>query len=136
MTKGVHPFTFANIAFQTPQSSKKLLHILLQHLSENFLNRLNPEDTSSSATVSAAAEAIRLVVGGDEIRKSRLINWCTSSSGAGLGDDIGIRRAVLAVLSEDRDAITTVLEKSLSQFGDELYIRHAAMLQQDGMCQS
>lgn len=132
LTKGVHPFTFTNIAFQTPQSSKKTIHILLNHLAQRYLNRLNLEDSAPKKTISAASEAIKEVVGGDEIRRNHLVNWCVSSSGAGLGDGTGIRRAVLAVLADDRDAITTVLEKSLSQFGDELYIRHAAMLQQDG----
>lgn len=68
----------------------------------------------------------------DATRREVLINWCASSSGAGLGDGIGIRRAVVAALAQDRDAIIAVLEKSLAQFGDELYIKHSAILQQDG----
>ncbi|KAF7563475.1 hypothetical protein G7046_g603 [Stylonectria norvegica] len=131
LTKGVHPFTFANIAFQQQQASKKILFILLHHLSERFLNRLQLDDATPNETVSAAAEVIKAAVGGDEMRKHHLINWCASSSGAGLGDGVGIRRAVLAVLGEDKDGITTVLERSLAQFGDELYIKHAAILQQD-----
>ena len=133
LSKGTHPFTFANVAFQSSQSSKKILHILLHHLSERFLNRLDLDDISPNKIVSAVAGVIKAAVGGDETRKNHLINWCASSSGAGLGDGIGIRRAVLAVLAEDRDAVTNVLEKSLSQFGDALYIKHAAMLQQDGI---
>jgi telomere length regulation protein len=68
----------------------------------------------------------------DETRRDVLINWCASSSGAGVGDGVGIRRAVVATLARDREAITTVLEKSIAQFGDDLYMRHSAMLQQDG----
>ncbi|CAM1506656.1 Fc.00g062970.m01.CDS01 [Cosmosporella sp. VM-42] len=131
LSKGVHPFTFANAAFRSSQGSKKILHTLLHHLSERFLNHLDLDGIKPNKMVSAASEVIKAAVGGDETRKKHLINWCASSSGAGLGDGIGIRRAVLAVLAEDRDAITTVLEKSLSQFGDALYIKHAAMLQQD-----
>ena len=52
--------------------------------------------------------------------------------GAGVGDGIGIRRAVVAVLAKDKEAITTVLEKSVNQFGDQLYIKHTAVLQQEG----
>lgn len=97
------------------------------------MNRLDAEDLSPNVIISAVSEVIKIAIVGDEGRRSHLINWCTSSSGAGLGDAIGIRRAVLSVLAEDRESITVVLEKSLSQFGDELYIKHAAMLQQDGM---
>jgi telomere length regulation protein len=68
----------------------------------------------------------------DAKRREVLIDWCASSSGAGLGDGIGIRRAVVAAVAQDRDAIIAVLEKSLAQFGDELYIKHSAILQQDG----
>jgi telomere length regulation protein len=38
----------------------------------------------------------------------------------------------MAVISQDRDDLVAVLEKSLSQFGDQLYIKHSPMLQQEG----
>ncbi|RMJ15502.1 hypothetical protein CDV36_004784 [Fusarium kuroshium] len=126
LSKGVAPSSFVNFAFSQPRSSKKILHLVLQHISQKHLG-----DTSSDEKVSAAANLIRQLTLDDETRKNILIDWCASSSGAGLGDGIGIRRAVIAALSQDREAITTVLEKSLAQFGDELYIKHAAILQQD-----
>lgn len=106
---------------------------MLDHLSEKFLDRLNLEDPTSNPTISAAAGIIHAATAGDESRTNELIRWCTSASGAGLGHGTGIRRAVLAVVAKDKEAITTVLEKSLAQFGDELYIRHTAILQQNGM---
>jgi telomere length regulation protein len=109
------------------------LNILLRHLSERFLAHLVLGDISPNETVSAVAAILKDVVLDDETRKNLLIDWCASPSGAGLGDGIGIRRAVVAALAQDREAITTVLSKSLAQFGDELYIRHAAILQQNGM---
>ena len=72
------------------------------------------------------------MIGRDSIRKGFVVAWLTSSSGAGIGWSIGIRRAVLAALAEDKESIITVLEKSLSQFGDQLYIRHSPILQQEG----
>lgn len=83
--------------------------------------------------ISAAAGTIKSLVADDTKYLSHLVAWLTSANGAGLGDTIGIRRAVLAVLSSDRDSIATVFEKSLSQFGDYLYIRHTPVLQQEGM---
>ncbi|KAM0420525.1 hypothetical protein ACHAPT_011694 [Fusarium lateritium] len=131
LSKGVPPSSFVEVAFSQPRSSKKILHPVLQHLSQKHLSHVDLGDTSSDEKVSAAANIIKQLASGDETRRDILISWCASSSGAGLGDGIGIRRAVIAALSQDRDAITAVLEKSLSQFGDELYMKHAAILQQD-----
>lgn len=64
--------------------------------------------------------------------KEHLVSWLTSSSGAGLGDGIAIRRAVVVVLSREKTDIETVLDKSLQQFGDQLYIKHTPTIQQDG----
>lgn len=66
-------------------------------------------------------------------QKEHLISWLTGTSGAGLGDGIAIRRTVVVVLSKDKAAIETVLEKSLQNFGDQLYIKHTPTLQQEGI---
>ncbi|KAH7180982.1 telomere length regulation protein-domain-containing protein [Fusarium sp. MPI-SDFR-AT-0072] len=126
---------FIQLALGQHRTSKKVFHILLQHLSQKYLNRLSLEDTHSDDKVSAVAGLLMEVALNDETRRDVLINWCASSSGAGVGDGVGIRRAVVATLARDREAITAVLEKSIAQFGDELYIRHSAMLQQDAHTQ-
>ncbi|KAK7426189.1 telomere binding protein [Neonectria magnoliae] len=131
LTKGNPCSIFTQIAFSQPRNSKKVLNILLHYLSGKFLSHLTLDDVAPNEAVSAVATIIKGVALDDEARKGLLINWCASSSGAGVGAGVGIRRAVLAALAEDREAITTVLAKSLAQFGDELYIKHAAMLQQN-----
>ncbi|KAF4998463.1 hypothetical protein FGRMN_3152 [Fusarium graminum] len=123
--------TFTQLAFSQPRSSKRIINILLRHLAQKHLKDLTLDDAPPDAKVSAVAGLVKELVLSDVTRRDILINWCASSSGAGLGDGIGIRRAVVAALSQDRDAITAVLEKCLTQFGDELYIRHSAILQQD-----
>ncbi|KAF4431795.1 DNA replication checkpoint tel2 [Fusarium acutatum] len=127
--------TFIQLALSQHRTSKKVFHILLQHLSQKYLNCLSLEDTRPDDKVSAVAGLLMEVALSDETRRDVLINWCASSSGAGVGHGVGIRRAVVAALARDREAITTVLEKSMAQFGDELYIRHSAMLQQDAHTQ-
>jgi telomere length regulation protein len=109
-----------------------VIYILLEYLSRQFLSRLELEDTKPHKNISAVAGIIDGVVQNDQGRKTHLLNWCCSPSGAGLGDGVGIRRAVVAVLAKDRDMITSLLEKSLNQFGDKLYIKHTAVLQQEG----
>lgn len=87
---------------------------------------------ADAGKISAAAGLISLTVANEEHRKGHLINWLTSSSGAGIGDGIAIRRAVIVSLARDNTDIETVLEKSLQQFGDQLYIKHTPTLQQEG----
>ncbi len=69
----------------------------------------------------------------NQLFQEYLISWLTTSSGTSLSDAIGIRRAVLAVISRDRESLAKVLEKAVDQFGDQLYIKHAPMLQQEGV---
>ncbi|RDA84192.1 hypothetical protein CP532_0273 [Ophiocordyceps camponoti-leonardi (nom. inval.)] len=125
------PSGFTRLCFHQPRLSKKIIDILLQHLSQRFLNGAANAGSNLDTIVAAVAGVIDFVIGDDEIRASHLVNWCTASSGAGLGDPVGIRRAVVAVLAKNKETISAVLEKSLAQFGDQLYIKHAAILQQE-----
>lgn len=126
-----NPSVFAQVCFQQPAAFKKVMQILLDYLAQKFLGSVSIHDASNNKTVSSVSGIINALVGDDATRRSFLVSWCTTSSGAGLGDSIGIRRAVLAALAIDKDAVTSVLEKSLDQFGDQLYIKHAAILQQE-----
>ena len=108
------------------------MHSLVKYLSHRFLDRLELRETTSDPTVSASAGLLKSVVANDRARQDALVNWCCSTSGAGLGEGIGIRRAVLAVLGHEKDLVTSVFERSLAQFGDELYIKHTPILQQQG----
>jgi telomere length regulation protein len=88
---------------------------------------------SDTKAVSSVASLVDHIVGGNvPHHKEHLVSWLTGSSGAGLGDGIAIRRAVVALLSKDKTDIEAVLDKSLQQFGDQLYIKHTPTLQQDG----
>lgn len=101
---------------------------LLKGLSELYLNGL---DSPDKEVVSAVAGVIKELIAGEPSHSSHAITWLTSATGAGLGDNVGIRRAVLAVLALDKDNIVAVFERSLNQFGDYLYIRHTPTLQQE-----
>ncbi|KHN96479.1 uncharacterized protein MAM_05768 [Metarhizium album ARSEF 1941] len=126
---------FSQVCFHKPQTSKKVIYTLLEHLSQKFLNQLVLEDTKPVEEISAVAGVLDAVIQNDAGRKTHLLTWCCSPSGAGLGYGIGIRRAVVAVLAKDKGGITSLLEKSLNQFGDELYIKHTAILQQEAHAQ-
>lgn len=127
-----NPDVFRRICLNSATTTNKVIRFLLVHLSQRFLDGLEPQGPSTDTFVSEAAGLINAVVHGDEYRKKVLVDWCTASSGAGLGHQTAIRRAVLSVLALDKETIIEVFEKSLSQFGDELYIKHAATMQQNG----
>ncbi|ROW11067.1 hypothetical protein VMCG_00911 [Cytospora schulzeri] len=115
-----------------PTEQRNVLFSLLKILAELHLNKLKGNDTANDRTsISAAVGVINGLVANDAKYMSHLVTWLTNATGAGVGDAIGIRRAVLAVIASDRDSITIVLEKMLSQFGDFLYIKHTPMLQQE-----
>ncbi|XXG94218.1 telomere binding protein [Hypoxylon texense] len=123
--------------FSPPLEQRKTINMVLQLLSDKYLN-LNTQDSSTTSDdpgIWAASGALRIVVGNDETRKSSLVSWLTSGSGAGIGESCGIRRAAVAVFADDRESMAVILEKSLSQFGDQLYIKHAPLLQQDAHTQ-
>ena len=74
-----------------------------------------------------------MVVNNQEFRKIQVVSWLTSSSGAGVGESIAIRRASVVALSVSKNDLEAIFEKSLQQFGDQLYIRHTPIMQQEGI---
>lgn len=113
---------------------RKVIYAVLKISTDLYLNHLDTTEPSSGQDViSAIAGLIDSFVGADTGQRNNLITWLISSTGAGMGENIGIRRAVIAVLAQNRDDIVHVFEKGLSQFGDQLYIKHSPMLQQEGM---
>jgi telomere length regulation protein len=109
----------------------------LRALSKQYLTTSSATDTTEwwkddSSSISAAAAYLKFIISDDETRKSQLVTWLTSSLGAGVGESIGIRRAAVATFSDSKSDLETILEKSLQQFGDQLYIRHSPSIQQEG----
>jgi hypothetical protein len=111
-----------------------VLFTVLKVLSNDHLRGVGPlKQEESSTVISAVAGVLDSIIETDRKRLGLLATWLTSPSGAGLGEGVGIRRAVLAVIAKDNDSILSVLEKSIRQFGDLLYIKHSPVLQQEGM---
>ncbi|KAK3354329.1 telomere length regulation protein-domain-containing protein [Neurospora tetraspora] len=133
LAQGADNERFGSLLGNLPRSERrKVLFSVLKTFAEDHLNRLGTCDAEGSREmVSAVAGAISSIINHDPDRLAYLVEWLTGSSGAGLGDSIGIRRAVVAVVSQDRDSIVSVLEKSIAQFGDQLYVKHSPMLQQE-----
>lgn len=120
---------FDNLAHSEQRS---ILYSLLKALSELYLNKLDPSDaTTEGRFISAAAGVLDGLVANEPKYTSLLVTWLTSATGAGLGDTIGIRRAVFAALASNNDGVLAAFEQSLNQFGEFLYIKHTPILQQE-----
>ncbi|ORY57471.1 telomere length regulation protein [Pseudomassariella vexata] len=128
---------FTKLVDSLPQSEqRKLLFVVLKLLSSQYLISVDSDAaTENYPLVWAAAGVIAAVLGDSGTRRGHLVSWLTGAVGAGIGETSGIRRAAVAVLADNKEAITTVVEKNLSQFGDQLYIRHVPMLQQEAHAQ-
>ena len=116
---------------------RMILNTALKVLAKRYLSAESGTETSNwwktdVGLVSSAAGYLNCIVAGKDARTAHLINWLTSLSGAGIGEPIGIRRAAIASLSHSKYSMEDVLEKSLKQFGDPLYIKHCPILQQEG----
>ncbi|KAI0017289.1 telomere length regulation protein-domain-containing protein [Xylariomycetidae sp. FL0641] len=124
------------LAFFPPLDQKKVLYIVLKLLSDAVPGPIDGnEATEDYPDIWAASGAIKATIGADPSQKNNLLAWLSSATGAGIGEGCGIRRAAVAVLADHKEAITTLLEKSMNQFGDQLYIRHAPSLQQEAHAQ-
>ncbi|KLU92880.1 hypothetical protein MAPG_11841, partial [Magnaporthiopsis poae ATCC 64411] len=116
---------------------RRLLYSLLKFASRAYFDGAAdlPASEPETSTVAAVAGLLNSAVLQVESRVNLLLSWLTDSSGAAPGESVGIRRAVIAVVAQKKDDITTVVEKSLDQFGDQLYVRHAPLLQQEAHAQ-
>jgi telomere length regulation protein len=135
-----HTGVFSRLLNSLPTfEQQNLLYEVLKYLSKEHLSvTITSEDDSKwwqsdANVVSGAAGLINMTMAGENSLRAHLIAWLTRSSGAGVGERISIRRAAVAAISGDKSDIETVLEKSLQQFGEQLYIRHSPTLQQEGM---
>jgi telomere length regulation protein len=124
---------FPQLLDHMPQLDQRRVLTTILRLLASRLPVSPDKSTEDYPMIWAAAGVLKSVIGASQVRKGHLITWLTDASGAGLGEDCGIRRAAIAVLGKNKEAITTVLERSLNQFGDQLYIKHSPILQQEGM---
>ncbi|KAI0540008.1 telomere length regulation protein [Xylaria digitata] len=119
-----------------PPEQRKVLLLLLKLLSDFHLNSISDSDANEEyPTIWASVGVLRSIVAGNEAQRNNLVAWLTSASGAGVGEGCGIRRAAVAALADHKESISTVLERSLNQFSDQLYIKHTPILQQEAHAQ-
>ena len=79
----------------------------------------------------AAALLAGFVLYDDDVR-ALVLAWLTATTGGGVGEPLGLRRALVAVIAQDELALPTLLEELLQQFADKLWIARAPIVRQEG----
>ena len=86
--------------------------------------------------VSAGTLLVSAVVNGEETVKQHLLDFLADPARTS-SISLKIRRAAIATLSiVASDELPTFLEKMMASFGDQLFIKHAPILQQEDLAQT
>ena len=118
----------------SPTERVKLFSSLLRHLTSTFFSKPGDlEPSSRNPAISAVAGLLSKITHDEALKRTCLAGWLVGPIGAGPDANIAIRRAVFACLAKDENNLFDVLDKSMDQFGDDLYIKHTPMLQQEGI---
>ncbi|GAQ06402.1 hypothetical protein ALT_3723 [Aspergillus lentulus] len=89
---------------------------------------------TSDQNVEGVAALCSIIISKRPHLVSQLSDWLAKGQ-AGSIHTVGLRRALLAALSDRKDIIQALLSKSLEQSGDKFYIRHAPMSSQEANAQ-
>lgn len=125
-----------------------LIRILSRRLGRLDGAPLGPNMPETNLVAGAAALLFRLSNGSADLR-GVLIRWLTGTAASCVGQGISVYRAVIASLAHDErklyvllsdpntdvrvESIKEVFSRTLSQFGDPLYIKHTPIVQQEGL---
>ncbi|KAL8920943.1 MAG: hypothetical protein Q9208_005969 [Pyrenodesmia sp. 3 TL-2023] len=85
------------------------------------------EETDRS--ISSVAALLSMFTSDHNDLTELLLEWL---DGDGISQDLRIRRAVIAALAKNIDALKTALSNSLRAFGDKITIQHTPIIKQEG----
>ena len=117
---------------------RTFLTATLIYLNSNQLSssRHAPElEYQSRPVIGDCAALIKLLVNDNQNLLDYVAELCTEIEKSILVRSSDLRRLVLVVLSDDLDRLCTMLEKMLLKFGDQLFIKHATIVQQEALAQ-
>ncbi|OJD29437.1 telomere length regulation protein [Diplodia corticola] len=114
---------------------RQVLFTLLNVLSSKLLAVRDENLKETSRAISASVAFLQAVTNSNDTLKESLTQWLTNPTGGCANVSFGARRVAVAALQSDEDRMCKVLERSMEQFGDELFIRHTPILQQEALAQ-
>ena len=85
--------------------------------------------------VGNAAALVQTIMDDNQNLLDCLVDLCTNVEKSALTRSQSLRRLAIAALSSDEDRLTSMMEKMQIKFGDQLFIRHATVSQQEALAQ-
>ncbi|KAG9858417.1 hypothetical protein KCU98_g760, partial [Aureobasidium melanogenum] len=126
---------------------RQLLDQTFKVLSKQCLPLMSPPDfddtlTETPSTIAAASATIMELIGNSEAMRSHLETWL-SDPALNASESFGLRRAAVSAFVHASKGTTNMLEdpiqdlteKIMKRFGDNLFIKHSPILQQEACAQ-
>lgn len=86
-------------------------------------------------SIAGTAAFLKELMAGNDVIKSSLIDTAITDSSPVVNGSSALLRTILATFSNDQEILETVMEKTLNRFGNNLFIKHASILQQEATAQ-
>lgn len=115
---------------------RSVLSLILRSLSSAVLaskvEQWNLRDLEKTPkAIAQASKFLQQLVTGNNVLTESLIDLLTRPESSKMTIEPAFLRACIATLSEDEDQMQTILERSISKFGDQLFIEHSPIVQQE-----
>ncbi|KAJ5679235.1 hypothetical protein N7462_007479 [Penicillium macrosclerotiorum] len=136
------------------QSSSKQFGILMEHLRQSeqlslleaifrniqrlyFPHDFSPtfgQEETTGSVVPGVAALCSTILGDGPLLRHQVTDWLSKGQGGSI-QTVGLRRALIATYHDSTDALKTMLSRSLEQFADKFYIKHAPGITQNANAQ-
>ncbi|KAJ5277125.1 hypothetical protein N7524_003278 [Penicillium chrysogenum] len=104
---------------------------------KHFLNDLSDtvgQSITPSEPIKGVAGLISVMISSRPELESQIVEWLSKSQGGSI-NTLGLRRALLATLSNRSSVLKSLLIRSLEQFGDKFSIKHVPSVVQNATAQ-
>ncbi|KAJ5826348.1 hypothetical protein N7474_003486 [Penicillium riverlandense] len=104
-----------------------------KHFSEELAGTITQPFTPDEV-VKGVAALCAIIIGNRPFLRNQILDWLSKSQGGSI-QTLGLRRALLATLANQEDALKYLLTRGLEQFGDKFHIKHIPIITQNANAQ-
>lgn len=112
----------------------RFLELTISFATQHYDLYNDPAKPQPSQKVGAAAALIHGIVVESSLLLDQLVAWLSDPALAS-AEPVATQRAALSALSANADCMQTVMEATLKLFGENLFIKHAPVVQQETCAQ-
>ncbi|KAE8379877.1 telomere length regulation protein-domain-containing protein [Aspergillus bertholletiae] len=119
-----------------PMEQLAVLEATFRELEKKYFMALIDESNEAilSQRVGGIAALCYTIIGERQHIRTQILDWLSKGQGGSI-HSIGLRRALLALFSDQKESMTMLLKKSLEQSSDKFYIKHAPIVSQEANTQ-